>query len=48
MSVVLPDYLLAAFELALEAERDEEGNLTDEGKALVQAALDQGKEEEGE
>jgi hypothetical protein len=28
---------------AEDAPRDEEGNLTDEGKALVQAALDYGK-----
>lgn len=41
----LPDYLIAAMELAGEADRDEAGNLTPEGKAQVQAALDHGKEE---
>lgn len=35
--------LEAALDLAIEAERDEQGNLTDRGKAQVQAALDQAR-----
>ncbi len=41
----LPDYLLAALEIAEEAPRDEAGNLTEEGRAAVKAALAQAEDE---
>ncbi len=45
----LPPHILAALELAEEAPRDPAtGELTPEGRAQVQAALDQGKKQKEE